>query len=356
VTEPLVSLCVPTRNRAGGLARGLASTCGQDYERLEILISDNASDDHTERVCREMAATDNRIRYIRQPENIGLYGNHNFCLDESRGEFICFFHDHDDRDRSIVSRYVRFMQEHPTVGVVCSDWNVVNEGGQCLDSRDRQVPSVVSGLDYISRTFSSGRSSLNTPGSMIRKSALGNIRFDENAPIGFGDFIIWFQIAEQYAIGHINERLWECLQDQQSESARTIESLTRDYYANMTKYCDDHLARWPAHSAYVRRWRAAVPRYLFWALMYELGLYFRYADDQASESESAEKTLFEIFDYRLSDEQFNNAITKLRTYRTGPLQHTAFAVVHLLIRMKLTQPLAWATRHHASFRSILRLQ
>ena len=126
MTEPLVSLCVPTRNRAEGLARGLASTCGQDYGRLEILISDNASDDHTERVCREMAAEDNRIRYIRQPKNIGLYGNHNFCLDESRGEFICFFHDHDDRDRSIVSRYVRFMQEHQTVGVVCSDWNVVD--------------------------------------------------------------------------------------------------------------------------------------------------------------------------------------------------------------------------------------
>ena len=356
MTEPLVSLCVPTRNRAEGLARGLASTCGQDYGRLEILISDNASDDHTERVCREMAAEDNRIRYIRQPKNIGLYGNHNFCLDESRGEFICFFHDHDDRDRSIVSRYVRFMQEHQTVGVVCSDWNVVNAAGERIDSRDRKVTAVVPGLEFITRTFASGRSSLNTPGAMIRKTALGNIRFDEDAPIGFGDFIIWFQIAERYAIGHINERLWGCLQDQHSESARTIESLTRDYYINMTEYCDAHLDRWPEHSAHVRSWRAAVPRYLFWALMYELGLYFRYTDVQEPETGSGEKTLFEIFNYRLSEEQFSNAITKLQAYRTGVLQHAVFVIVQLLIRLQWTQPLVWATRHHTSMRSILGLR
>ena len=356
MTEPLVSLCVPTRNRAEGLARGLVSTCGQDYSRLEILISDNASDDDTERVCREMAAVDNRIRYIRHPENIGLYGNHNFCLDESRGEFLCFFHDHDDRDRSIVSRYVRFMQEHPTVGVVCPDWSVVNAGGQRIDTRDRQVPAVAPGLDFINRTFASGRSSLNTPGAMIRKSALGNIRFDEHAPVGFGDFIIWFQIAERYAIGHINERLWECLQDRHSESARTIESLTRDYYINMTDYCDAHLVRWPDHSAEVCRWRAAVPRYLFWALMYEMGLYFRYTDGEEVEIGSGEKTLFEIFNYRLSDEQFNNAITKLQTYRTGVLQHAVFATAQLLIRLKWTEPLVWATRYHSSIRSILGLR
>ena len=164
------------------------------------------------------------------------------------------------------------------------------------------------------------------------------------------------QIAEQYAIGHINERLWECLQDQQSESARTIESLTRDYYINMTEYCDAHLVRWPEHSAYVRRWRAAVPRYLFWALMYELGLYFRYADGEVSEMGSGKKTLIEIFNYRLSDEQFNNAITKLQTYRTGVLQHAVFAIAQLLIHLKWTQPLAWVTRHHASVRSVLGLR
>ena len=124
----------------------------------------------------------------------------------------------------------------------------------------------------------------------------------------------------------------------------------------MTDYCDAHLTRWPDHSGDVRRWRAAVPRYLFWALMYEIGLYFRYADGGESEISTGEKTLFEIFNYRLSDEQFNNAITKLQTYRTGVLQHVVFAMAQLLIRLKWTEPLVWATRYHTSIRSILGLR
>ena len=124
----------------------------------------------------------------------------------------------------------------------------------------------------------------------------------------------------------------------------------------MTDYCDAHLIRWPEHSTHVRSWRTAVPRYLFWALMYELGLYFRYAGGKEPETGPGEKTLFEILNYRLSEEQFNNAVTKLQTYRTGVLQHVVFTIVQLLIRLKWTQPLVWVTRYHTTIRSILGLR
>src|SRR6185369_1059636 len=126
---PLVSLCVPTYNRAASLQACLPDIVNQDYARVEILISDNGSTDDTERVCREAAAADPRIRYFRQPTNIGLYENHNFLIDQSRGEFICFFHDHDTRTRDLVSEYLAFMRTHPDVAVVCSDWNVIDESG-----------------------------------------------------------------------------------------------------------------------------------------------------------------------------------------------------------------------------------
>ena len=48
--DPLVSICVPTYNRASLLRESLKSICGQDYAPLEILISDNCSDDETEQV------------------------------------------------------------------------------------------------------------------------------------------------------------------------------------------------------------------------------------------------------------------------------------------------------------------
>ena len=127
VTAPLVSLCVPTRNRARSLRQSLKSICGQDYSSIEILISDNCSEDDTEQVCREWMARDSRIRYVRHDRNIGLHGNHNFCFDEARGAFICICHDHDTRDAHIVSEYVSFLTQHPRVGIVCSDWDLIDD-------------------------------------------------------------------------------------------------------------------------------------------------------------------------------------------------------------------------------------
>lgn len=100
MANPLVSICVPTYNRAAWLRDGLKSICGQDYSPLEILISDNGSDDETEEVGREAARSDPRVRYVRHPENLGVYGNHNFCIEESRGELLSSFHDHDERTSS----------------------------------------------------------------------------------------------------------------------------------------------------------------------------------------------------------------------------------------------------------------
>src|SRR5690349_9104242 len=84
--QPLVSLCVPTCNRASALRATLSTVLNQDYPNIEILISDNGSADDTETVCREAVSRDARVRYFRHESNIGLYENHNFLIDQSRGD------------------------------------------------------------------------------------------------------------------------------------------------------------------------------------------------------------------------------------------------------------------------------
>lgn len=350
---PLVSICIPTRNRAPWLRESLKSIRGQDYAPLEILISDNASDDDTEAVCREASRADGRIRYVRHAQNLGLYGNHNFCVDASRGEFLCLFHDHDERDTAIVSTFVEFLLRHPRVGVVCSDWDLIDHEGRVLGLRDHHVAEVTPGMDYIGQTIRSGRSAIGVPGAMVRRAALGDIRFDEHAPIGFGDFVVWCRVAEQWEIGHVSRRLWSWRQDRRSESARTIESMTVDYYQNLTTYCDGHLARWPEHAALVEEWKRAIHRYLFWALVFEVGLHFRRRRPQVGEDGG---TLFEIMDYRLTPEQFQRALEQLAVHQQGTVERTTRLLVTALVRARVTWPLAWATEHHASLGALLGLR
>ena len=350
---PLVSICVPTCNRASDLREGLRSIRAQEYSPLEILISDNASEDETESVCREAARADPRIRYVRQPVNIGLYGNHNFLIEASRGDFLCFFHDHDDRDPRIVRTYASFLWDHPSVGVVCSDWELTDSEGKRLGIRRYRVKPVTPGLEYIEQTLRAGRSSVAAPGAMIRRRALDGIWFDENSPIGFGDFVVWFSIAERSAVGHIPEVLWKCRQDPRAQSTRTIVSMTYDYDVNLSRYCEKHLTRWPKHARQVERWRRHIRRYLFWALAFEVGLHLR---NGARLNHRSGQTLFEWFGYRLSPEAFQQSIERMRFYRADGMEHTAFWALQVMMKLHLTRPMVWATTHPGFFRRLLGLK
>lgn len=332
----------------------MESFCAQDYPSLDILVSDNCSQDATEAMCRALMRADGRIRYVRHQRNIGLHGNHNFCIDAGRGEFLCIFHDHDTRDPTIISQYVTFLQQHPNVGVVCSDWNLIDDSNTRIGVRSHRVPAITPGLEYIGQTIRSGRSSVGIPGAMVRRAALGNSRFGLDTPIGFGDFPLWCRLAETWDIGHIPKALWSWRQNHESHSARTIVAIADDYQQNLGEYCDEHLARWPEHRALVSRWRQDIRRYLFWALMYEVALHFRTSAQKSQRGES--RSLFEIMDYRLTDEEFDRTIEQLKGYRFGPLQHATFASVQLLVHLRLTSALGWLTRHRETVRSLLRLE
>jgi glycosyltransferase involved in cell wall biosynthesis len=94
-SDVLISVCLPVRNGASRLESVVRSVLTQDHENLELVISDNASVDATEELCRDLAAEDKRIVYVRQPENIGLLNNFQAAMRRSRGEFFRWVGDDD---------------------------------------------------------------------------------------------------------------------------------------------------------------------------------------------------------------------------------------------------------------------
>jgi glycosyltransferase involved in cell wall biosynthesis len=75
-----VAIGLPVYNGANFLAAAIESILAQSYTDFDLLISDNASTDETEEICRDYAKRDRRIRYIRQPKNVGAAGNHNLLV------------------------------------------------------------------------------------------------------------------------------------------------------------------------------------------------------------------------------------------------------------------------------------
>lgn len=89
----LVSVCIPTYNRYETLEPCLAGLLEQPYDNIEVVISDNTEDSHPHESLRKLISSDRRVRYIRQPHNIGLVPNDTFVRQAATGEFIWVVHD-----------------------------------------------------------------------------------------------------------------------------------------------------------------------------------------------------------------------------------------------------------------------
>lgn len=291
---------------------------------------------------------------MRHDRNIGLHGNHNFCLGAGQGAYLCICHDHDKRDPRIISEYVAFLQAHPRVGLVCADWDLIDDEDRRIGVRTSKVEDVTPGLEYIGRTIRSGRTSIAIPGAMIRREALGEARFVLDAPIGFGDYPLWFRVAETWDIGHIRRQLWSWRQNSVSLSARPIESIARDYEINLSWYFAEHLKRWPSHGQLVEQWRADMRHYLFWALGYEIALHFRKTTSMPEGS--GERSLFDLMDYRLTPEQFQHALTQMKSYRSRVTEYVTYSALTTMMALRFTWPVAWVSRHQAALRAVLGLE
>jgi glycosyltransferase involved in cell wall biosynthesis len=108
-----VSVGIPTFNRAITLERALGSLLAQTHSNLEIIVSDNASSDDTEALCRMLAAQDARVRYMRQAQNIGQTANFNAVFAELRSPYVMVLADDDWVAPDYVERCLSALQQQP---------------------------------------------------------------------------------------------------------------------------------------------------------------------------------------------------------------------------------------------------
>ena len=145
-----VSIALPVYNGARTLVPVVESVLGQDHGDLELVISDNASTDGTEEICRHYAAVDDRVVYHRHATNIGLLRNFRSAATASTGRFVRWIGDEDTLEPSYVSRSLEVFAEDERRVLVTTRIAYADDAGGGRQPADYD-PAALSSSDPVER-------------------------------------------------------------------------------------------------------------------------------------------------------------------------------------------------------------
>lgn len=140
MTSPLVTIAIPTYNRADSYLRGaIHAALGQTYDNIEVLVADNCSTDDTTQLVSGIA--DRRLRYFRQDANVGARNNMNFLLSKATGEYFLLYADDDQIDPDFVEVCIDAARARPTAGLITTGSRVVDGNGVVLREKENDRTS-----------------------------------------------------------------------------------------------------------------------------------------------------------------------------------------------------------------------
>jgi glycosyltransferase involved in cell wall biosynthesis len=123
---------MPVYNGEPFLADAIESALAQSFGDFELIISDNASADGTEDICRSYAAQDSRIRYSRNPENLGASPNYNKCFSLATAEFFRWANADDLSHPDLHARCYDGLQAHPDAVLCYGKTRIIDEEGRLI--------------------------------------------------------------------------------------------------------------------------------------------------------------------------------------------------------------------------------
>lgn len=130
--KPKVSIGLPVFNGQEYLKETINSILNQTFSDFELIISDNASDDQTAKICETYVKQDKRIRYLKQSKNIGWIKNYEFTLENATGNYFFWIAADDPIEPNFIFLLLNCLKENPFLIGAMSDVKHVDSKGNFL--------------------------------------------------------------------------------------------------------------------------------------------------------------------------------------------------------------------------------
>ena len=213
-SDSLVSVVLPTYNRAGLLTRAIESVLQQTYSNFELIVVDDCSTDCTEYVVKEFQ--DSRIRYIRHEKNRGAPIARNNGIRAAKGKYIAFQDSDDEWASTKLEKQVNAFNSAPNDrGVVYTSFWLIDNGEKTLvpsphvKQTEGKIHDVLLEMNFVSLSS-----------AIVRRECFEKVGMFADIP-RFQDWELWLRISKHYAFKHLNEPLVKVYRQPDSISRNT---------------------------------------------------------------------------------------------------------------------------------------
>lgn len=201
--QPMVSVILPTYNRASLIARSLESVLNQSFADFEVLVVDDGSTDETASVVAEFC--DPRVNYIRLPNNAGAAAARNVGIRISKGRFLAF-QDSDDEwlPENLAKHMSVFEQNSHKLGVVYSDMERIRLDGT---AGYHVSPAIVSGRLVNRSTQFYQTYNLGIQSTVMKRECMDVVGCFNEALPALEDLELFLRLSKRFDFSRIPEAL-----------------------------------------------------------------------------------------------------------------------------------------------------
>lgn len=195
---PLVTIAIPTYNRADFVGKAVESALKQTHQNIEVLVIDNCSTDNTKDVISSIKEP--RVRYVRNERNLGMTGNFNRSLEIFKGDYWVFLPDDDMLLPEYCESCLNLFKKYPDLGLVSSPNIACDPLGNELWRYPIRGPEYINVKQMWKRLVRMGHE-ISHP--IISRRAIEVIGFFDDSFPWLADYDYWVRVSTRFPIGYV---------------------------------------------------------------------------------------------------------------------------------------------------------
>jgi glycosyltransferase involved in cell wall biosynthesis len=226
VVTPKVSVIVPIYNQAGFIRETVDSVLAQDYDNVELVLSDDGSTDGTSEILREYAAREpERVKLVASKRNTGIAGAFNRALDAYTGDYIAWLGGDDVMLPGKLSRQVGVLEARNDVIACCHDADVFDSATGRSYGRFTEIYNGRRGVREGGVELLLDPAYLMLPSTMmVRSGAIGELRFDPRIRVS-NDWLFDIQLFRHARVTGLDDVLARYRRHERNATACGSDSL-----------------------------------------------------------------------------------------------------------------------------------